>query len=559
MRVAVIVCGQMRCMETAVETWNEYLFSVYPDADVFVSTQDVDAVKGRIYVFPTVANQYVFQPVTYDIQEKLTRLLGSRLKKTLVRRGMYHYYVSNQRADFVLGNSLGWAENFRDMQIALEMAGRDYDLYIKIRPDICLCKPFYAVPDPVPKNTIYVADRQRGFLWDAVFAMDRAMADRMLGFYDYYRSLSIEGVASSFDAWNNRLNAEEKLLEFATINNADIVDMKKVGYPLTWLIGDIKNNLHRSLRHLDFSYAWRKRLEKIAERKVSSRFDVCCANCKYDPLPKYVADTSKPKAALLVCGMMRHARFCLPSIVENVAAHYDCDVYVATQDCVTLRPREEESDRRLVSRVPSMEEEYREVFGSALKGYHVRYVYDHMIANQRKDLTLLERSAWRGDCADLSKAFEMAISSGVRYDVFIRVRPDSILAQPLAIQYCPIDRNAYFARFSASDCECDVFAVDRQLAERLARFNDWYRDLAIEHQERPGMRLREFLSRAGARMIRIRNESISLEDMIRDLRIAAAQPRHRLLAPKWAKAVEKHAENFRQTIFDLSPDELEAK
>lgn len=558
MRVAVIVCGQMRSIETAIETWNEYLFSVYPDADVFVSTQDVNAVKGRIYTFPMVANQYVFQPIKYDIEEKLRRSLGARLKKVVVRRGLYHYYVSNQRSDFVLGNSLGWAENFRDMQIALEMAGSKYDLYIKIRPDICLCNPFYKAPDPVPENTMYVASRKRGFLWDAVFAMDRKMAHHILEFYDYYNSVARRGVDKSFGEWDYRLNAEEKLLEFANSKMATIVDMQKVGYPLTWLIGDIKNAYHDSLRHLDFSVAWKQKLQAIADRHESTTFDLCDATCSYPEMPKYVPDASKPKAALLICGMIKHARFCLPWIVENIASFYNCDVYVATQDCACVKPRKgtAKTGQYLVARVPLMRPTFVEAFGSALKGYHVRNTYDHKIANQGRDLVLDARSPWRDQYADVSKAFSMALESGDRYDLYIRVRPDSMLARPFNISYCPIERNSYFTEFSNEDCDTDAFAVDHVVAQSIAKFNEWYSELDIEAQEKPGARMREWLSKANARMIRVKNESISVEAMISDLRNEAKPPRHLRLEKKWSDAVSAHASKFRKTIFDLVPDEI---
>ena len=566
MKVALIVCGQMRNIDMCVDTWKEYLFPYY-DCDIFVATQDVNAIKGRIYIQPIVVNQYVFQPIKYDIEDKLTKIFAdcgtSSLKKINIRRKMYEKSINEQGSDFILKNSLGWAENFHDMKIALEMAGPSYNLYIKIRPDITLCKPFYNIVKP-DKNTIYVNDKRDNFVWDAVFAMDKNMAKSMSLFYDYYCAETHEGIKSCFDAWDCKLNAEDKLLNYINKYEANIVNMGEVGYPITWLVGDLKNRFNWINRSSNFTDSWKRILHTFADKHISCYFDICATNTIVNNIIPFdytqVDIKYKPKVALLICGQLRDYKLCIQSILEQICLYYDYDIYVSTQDSISIKPRLGRGlfNQYMVNKISDTQEiknYFNQLFGDHVKAFHIRETYDKLIADQQSDLTFNKIRAWTGQFEDIQIAIQLALDSNIQYEYFVKVRPDVIITKPFIIENKSNENSIYVAGRIQNTCPEVIYAMDRIAALHMLKWNEWYNSKIVtdtwQSSYNTEYKLYEFIRDNNMNIVSIKSDAYPLHWMISDIYNKDRKRRHKELSPKWSIAVEQYIENFRQVIFDL--------
>lgn len=435
-RAAIILCGQMRTFEFCIQTMHEYLFPYY-DCDVFCTTQDCNCIKPRIYTTPTTVNQYVFFPIKYDIETKLKELLESRLKGFFVRKGIYKTSAENTGPDLVLRNNLGWADNFKEMQMSLQMAfdyeaqqGIAYDLFIKVRPDICFCSPFKI--DNIANKTIYVHDLQPGFLWDAVFAMDPAMARHMHGFYDYYTNKAIKHGIDKCFRWLYNLNAEEQFLNYVTESGAKITNMGEIGYPFTWLIGDIKNAFSWYMRNLNFNQHWRARFKEYADECVKCVFDV--RECMPVAIKNNLkCPKNKKRTALMLCGQLRDFEFCAQSLFDYLFPHYDIDVYVSTQDALCTKPRLAAGMARQYIVSPINPDKIKalleNVFGNRLKGVNIRRMYDNYINDQNPDLCFKTIDGANEVFTDIKECLQMC--TPLCYDFYIHVRPDVVVGRPL--------------------------------------------------------------------------------------------------------------------------------
>ena len=568
MKIALIVCGQMRNIDMCIKTWEDYLFPFY-DCDVYVATQDANAVKGRIYVTPIVVNQYIFQPIKYDIEKKLKELFGIKLKAFNIRTGMYDKYISDQGSDFVLKNSLGWSENFKDMTIALELAEKSnitYDIYIKIRPDICLCKPFFKI-DKIIENSIYVNDKHDNYIWDAVFAMDHMMATKMKDFYSYYCNETISGITKCFSNWDCTMNAEDKILHYLNLQNANIINMGDVGYPITWLIGDFKNENSIFLRYKNFTLKWQSLLKEYSDKHTPCYFDICNAHVNIETL-SITNEIKKYKVAILICGQMRDYKFCMQSINEYICKYYDCDIYVVTQDSISIKSRLGHGylNQYLVNKVSmndmtETKEYFKNMFKDNLKEFHVRNTYKSLISNQDTDMKLHNIWGWTEQFKDTNMALNKALNSGITYDLFIKVRPDIIVSRPFNITSSIKQNTFYIAGKINPNCinaTCPevIYGMDRTAASNMLDFYSFYMSYLDKFVEwnisyNTEIKLLEFLILKNINYVNIKTEAYPIQWLVSDERDNSIIKRHNTLHSLWKKHVEEYMKNFRQVIFDV--------
>ena len=79
---------------------------------------------------------------------------------------------------------------------------------------------------------MFFSDLSNTGIWDTVFYMDHESLNIMKGFYDYYMH---------FNKFN--LDNCETHLDIYTRNNGiQKLSIEKIGFPMNWLISDIKNN-----------------------------------------------------------------------------------------------------------------------------------------------------------------------------------------------------------------------------------------------------------------------------------------------------------------------------
>lgn len=282
MRIALLVCGQLRSLEFCMESLEEYLLSNTEHTfDVYICTQDCNSVKPRIDT-GTVVNQYIFIPLTHDIQFKLKTLFKSNLKYVNIRK-TYQDYISNQSAELILQDRIGWMENFRELQICLEEMFRyeqthqfQYDFVIKTRPDILYCCDMN-IPKDIASNTLYSYDINDKFVWDTVFGLDREAAIKMIKFYEFYSKYSTLFKQKTKE-WCNEYNTEDHLYLFCKINKITVQDIGDIGYPLSWIVGDIKNCQanpnHPFNRHTKLSQRWKKKVINYTDKCRQTVFDI---------------------------------------------------------------------------------------------------------------------------------------------------------------------------------------------------------------------------------------------------------------------------------------------
>ena len=561
MRVALIVCGQMRKFDLCFKTWEQYLFPHY-ECDVFVATQDVNALKGRIYINPVILNQYIFQPITYDIEQNLGEKFGSSLKGTRIREGLYETYIGGQDLNFVLTDNFGWAENFLDMNLALDMAGFDYDLYIKIRPDICLCKDFVKITNVPVEPTMWVNHKNDTFIWDAVFVMNSSMAHYMKGYYDYYKKCAQKQLSKCFNGWDCRLNCEEVLFNYVGINNCNVINLGAVGYPFTWILGDIKNNFEWSKREQLFSDEWKQLLIDASHKYTPCYFDLRDTTAK--PLlvssPHKKTTPKKTQVALLICGQSRDYAFCIQSLLQNCCSFYSCDIYIVTQDSISIKPRLGRGFHNQYMIAPFEPDfaVYERVFGNtAIKFYEVRKTYKDLIRHQNQDLTLCNMCGWQGQFDDFQLALSSALNSEIDYKYFIKARPDILLTRPFVI---PDGLDASCSLFVSSCDEVSMpealYGMTRSAALKLLDFPDWYKSewntmTTWNPSYNTEAKLMEFTKLHNISKITVKSYGLPVHWLISDIRNSARCQRHRTLEVNWRKALQEYEKDFKQVIFDL--------
>ncbi len=158
--------------------------------------------------------------------------------------------------------------------------------------------------------------------------------------------------------------------------------------------------------------------------------------------------TRSKRAAILICGQVRHLDICFPSfqaqILDANAINVQMDVFVVTQDAETIKPRLGNGivNQYFINRAPSnLKEIFESKLGSRLKGIQVRKTYDELIASQRSDLTLSNQYGWAESFLDLSLCIDLANSfakkNNIVYDNYLRVRPDLIFATEVILYFMP--------------------------------------------------------------------------------------------------------------------------
>lgn len=282
MKVAILFCGQLRDIDFCIDSIKENLLPSFPNCDVYVCTQDCNSIKPRIDTSPFV-NQYVFVPITYDIEKKIMEYFGKQLQFLEVRK-TYDKYISDQTHDLMLKTSIGWMENFKDYNICYDAAianqeknGFKYDLFIKTRPDIIYCDTFRI--EHVLNKTLYTYDKNDRFIWDAVFGMDPNCAKELRMFYTFYSEYA-QAYMKHLKDWKKEYNTEDFLYMFCKINNINVEDIGDIGYPLSWLVGDIKNNslppsnINFPKRYLKLSRDWQKKIIMYSHQCKTVTFDI---------------------------------------------------------------------------------------------------------------------------------------------------------------------------------------------------------------------------------------------------------------------------------------------
>jgi hypothetical protein len=275
MRIAILMCGQLRDIDFTIDSFKEYISSVSTDPnviiDVFIATQDMNCIKPRIDSGTgyQIVNQYIVLPIKYDISEKMHKLLGKCVKGVNVR-SLYEQYSKDQESDLILKKTLGWAENFKDLSIAIDMAldyqiseNVKYDIFIKTRPDLIYCRPLNLESILDTPNTMYIYDKNDRFIWDTIFYMDQQCVQHMKEYYDFYMKFMNPIYKDKVTRWEHVYNCEDHLFLFAKLRKIQTIDIGKLGYPLSWLIADIKNNNPENKRYQDITN--KKMLKKVLD------------------------------------------------------------------------------------------------------------------------------------------------------------------------------------------------------------------------------------------------------------------------------------------------------
>lgn len=278
MRIALLLCGQMRSFRFCFPSLAEYLLGPNNDHtfDVYISTQDCNSLKPRIDT-SSVVNQYVVLRCSEDdIRREIKQTLGLGSDhnvniKYLNVRATYQGYIANLSSELILNGQIGWMENFKDMQLCLEEALKEpnsYDFIIKTRPDILYSRNF-AMPKEITDNTLYTYEVNNRFVWDTVFGLDVHAARTMIKFYDFYDKYA-RVFKEKTKAWTMEYNTEDHLYMFCKVNKINLCDIGDIGYPLSWLIGDIKhceeNAEYKTKRHKRYNSKWLRELYKYAKK-----------------------------------------------------------------------------------------------------------------------------------------------------------------------------------------------------------------------------------------------------------------------------------------------------
>jgi len=246
MKIAILICGQLRNIDFTIHSFNDYISDeISNEIDVFIATQDLNCIKPRLGCSRAV-NQYILQKINYDISEKLQNLFGDKLKKSSIRN-VHDIYLKNQETNFVLKNTLGWAENFQDLNNCIDLVKSyeqenniKYDLYIKTRPDIIYCNKL-KIPLEIPNKSMFFTDLSNTGMWDTVFYMDYESLNIMKGFYDYYMNFNKFNL-DKYLQWKCLYNCENQLDLYTNNNGIRKLSIEKIGFPMGWLVSDIKNN-----------------------------------------------------------------------------------------------------------------------------------------------------------------------------------------------------------------------------------------------------------------------------------------------------------------------------
>jgi hypothetical protein len=284
MKIALLICGQLRDIDFTIDSLNEYIKDNTTDLiDIFIATQDFNSIKPRIdYGIGTdVVNQYIILPIKYDIELKLKKLFGSRLKGVNIRK-VYHEYISNQDTNLILKNTLGWAENFKELNICINMVKNyeelnniKYDLFIKTRPDLIYCDKLELDKINVEEelsNVMYIYGKNDKYIWDTIFYMDRVCFNHMCNYYEFYMKFMKSIVLTKCKHWDPINNCEDHLFLYTKINKITTIDIGNIGYPLSWLIADIKNT------HEETEY--NKRFKNIKNKRILKRVINYTDECK---------------------------------------------------------------------------------------------------------------------------------------------------------------------------------------------------------------------------------------------------------------------------------------
>lgn len=282
MKIALLMCGQLRSLDFCIESLEEYILSNPNHTyDIYICTQDCNCIKPRIDT-GAVVNQYIVVPLTHNITGNLKSRFKTQLKFVKVRQ-TYKDYIVNQSNELILQDRIGWMDNFKELQICLEEMFKyeqenqiQYEFVIKTRPDILYCCKMN-IPEKVAPNTMYTYDVNNTFIWDTVFGLDIEGARNMMKFYEFYSKYSTLFMKKTKE-WRSEYNTEDHLYLFCKINKINVNDIGDIGFPLSWIIGDLKNcqanSLHNFKRHMKFSQKWKKKIFNYVSKCRQTVFDI---------------------------------------------------------------------------------------------------------------------------------------------------------------------------------------------------------------------------------------------------------------------------------------------
>jgi hypothetical protein len=188
------------------------------------------------------------------------------------------------------------------------------------------------------------------------------------------------------------------------------------------------------------------------------------------------------KVAVLLCGQLRNIEFCIDSLLEHLIQpnqeSTEFHFFIATQDCVSIKPRLSAGLINQYFVYPIDANSSCQLYQKKVNvcNIHVRECYQTVLANQLPNMQL-KMVGWTETFLDLKLAIEMAFAyetkNNVKYDLFIRTRPDFLYSKPCICYQLPTSTCAK----SFSDC---FFIMDRECSRKLCGFYDYYSTLLTQ-------------------------------------------------------------------------------
>jgi hypothetical protein len=248
----------------------------------------------------------------------------------------------------------------------------------------------------------------------------------------------------------------------------------------------------------------------------------------------------------------------LQSIYENIHAYNDCDVYVVTQDSISIKPRLGKGmmNQYLIHKIRPDKAFFVDMFGDKLKEFHVRKTYKNLIDQHRSDFVLDNTLGWTEHFIDVQKCIELALKSGEKYDYFIKVRPDILITKPVMLNYTPIPNSMYVTGYVRHSCPEVMYVMDEVLAHEMLNFHDFYTSHVKarnpwKSEHNTEVMLMKFIQSKNSKILYLRANAYPINWLVSDERNNERFKRYKELQPNWVIMTMNYLKNYRRTIFDL--------
>ena len=265
------------------------------------------------------------------------------------------------------------------------------------------------------------------------------------------------------------------------------------------------------------------------------------------------------RIALLISGQVRNFELCFASLYEHLLSCNNgiiLDVFVCTQDCESIKPREGSFNQYFIFPLDkeTLDKAIRSKFGDLLKGFEIRETYQDLIHNQKKNMQLSTGLGWAESFLDLSKCIKMAQAyekdKSCSYDVFYRLRVDLIFCQPIVLERIP--KNTCVKSIT------DVyFYFDGEAALKLKDFYNYYllkwkteTDFIAREPENV---LNDFLQKNGVGIIHDTwARSFPIGWIIMNVKLGISG-RVELFTSKWQNIIKNYVDGLQTIYFDVEP------